>query len=183
MPLLIEELWFKPLIWGLPLLPVWFAEKKRPELFKGNIFKGIGFGVGLGLMYMLVVLLVGIVQGGSIKVNDLSGIEQPFLDILGITLATAIIEETVFAGYVFSKIRTLFSGFWPAGIVTAVMFASIHIPIGVFIYQYSDLQMIGFLLLVGVVSLGHYWVMEKSRNIAGPIMSHWIWAMAIAFWG
>lgn len=183
LPLLQEELWFKPVIWGLPLLSIWFAERQRPKLFFGNLFKALGYGVGLGLMYMLVLFLVKITGSAGVMTNSLGGNDFVLTDVVGIGLATAIVEEMVFAGYIFTKIRTLFSSFWPAGFLTSMLFAGIHVPIGVFIYQYSSWQMAGFLLLVGIVSLGHYWVMERSKNVLGPIMSHWFWAIAVVMWG
>lgn len=183
LPLLVEELWFKPVIWGLPLLSIWYAEKKKASFFSGNVFKALGGGLGLGAAYMLLIFLVSVIQGGGVKFNELGAESLGFTDLLGIGLATAVVEEMVFAGYLLSRIRTLFASFWPAGMITSFLFMGIHVPIGVFIYQYTNMELASFLLLVGVVSLGHYWVMDKTKHVAGPIMSHWLWAIGVMLWG
>lgn len=183
LPIVAEELIFKPILWGLPLLSLWMAEKRKVKFFEGSFIKAILFGGGLGVAYVVVIVIVGLVQGGDIRINELSEMQLPFYDLLGVGLSTAIVEEMVFAGYIFSKVRGFLGGFWPAGGLTSIAFMAMHVPIGVFVYEYSGFGLVGFLGLVGLVSLGNYWVMEKSKNVTGPILSHWLWAVAVGLWG
>jgi len=64
-------------------------------------------------------------------------------------------------------------------LVTALMAALIHVPIAVFVLNYSMVQLAGYLLLVVLVSIGNTWVMSKSKNVLAPIMSHWLWGVAV----
>jgi membrane protease YdiL (CAAX protease family) len=101
------------------------------------------------------------------------------MDVIGLGLVTAITEELVFSGYIFQKILHTNGSFWSSAILTAILFAVIHIPISIFVHNYNLVELISYLWLVVLVMMGNTWLMWKTNNVAAPILSHWLWGVAI----
>ena len=81
LPEVIEELWFKPLIWLVPIF-WWNWSLRKPVLFFEEVWwKSIGSGAFLGLFYLILF----------------GGIKNFNFDYLGVVTATAIVEEMVFS--------------------------------------------------------------------------------------
>ena len=176
-PEMVEEVWFKPVIWLLPLFWIWFGERDKVSFFAGSKIKAVLMGLGVGLLYMMVAAVSGWAKADA---NSLViGQESWWGDIVGLGLVTAISEEMVFSGYIFMNVWRLLRKLWLAMLVTALMAALIHVPIAVFVLNYSMVQLAGYLLLVVLVSIGNTWVMSKSKNVLAPIMSHWLWGVAV----
>lgn len=176
-PEVVEEVWFKPVIWLLPLFWVWFGDKERVKFFEGGKIKAILWGLGVGLVYAAVAALAEWGKmGGLVKIEDSGWF---WSDIVGLGLVTAISEEMVFSGYIFSSIWRLSKNLWMAMGMTAVMAALIHIPMAVFVLNYSVVQLTGYLTLVLLVSLGNAWVMSRTKNVLSPILSHWLWGVVV----
>jgi membrane protease YdiL (CAAX protease family) len=177
-PDLVEELWFKPLIWLIPILFIWVSEKKRRlNFFKGDLVPALSLGVGLGAAYWIILILTEFLKRGAGGVI-LDFRNPEILDFAGISLATAITEELAFSGYVLSKLSSLTKNTWVAIGWTCLLFTILHIPIGLFIYKYSLYQLVFFLVLVFAIQLGNTWVMSRTKNILAPIFSHWLWGLA-----
>ena len=147
------------------------------SFFAGSKIKAVLMGLGVGLLYMMVAAVSGWAKADA---NSLViGQESWWGDIVGLGLVTAISEEMVFSGYIFMNVWRLLRKLWLAMLVTALMAALIHVPIAVFVLNYSMVQLAGYLLLVVLVSIGNTWVMSKSKNVLAPIMSHWLWGVAV----
>lgn len=173
---MVEELWFKPLIWLLPLFLLWFPERTKLNFFKGGILGTLLYGLGLGACYFLILFVIGFIREGTGLSLDWQ--TTAFLNFMGISLATAITEELAFSGYIFGKLSAVLKKPENAITLTAFLFALIHIPIGLFTYKFDFYQLTGFLVLVVTVQLANVWVMSRSRNVLAPILSHWLWSMA-----
>lgn len=176
-PDLIEEVWFKPIIWLLPLLLLWFPEAKKLPFFKGKMLPSIVFGLGLGAFYLVVLFLTGLGKGHFTLAPVLTS--TGFWEFAGISLVTAICEEVVFSGYIFQKLSQSFKKESISMGITLVLFALIHIPISLFIYKYSFIQLAMYLSLVTIVAWGNLFAMSKSKNVIAPILSHWMWGLGV----
>lgn len=178
-PDLIEEMWFKPVLWLLPLFWVWFGDKNRVKFFNGKWIKTLLWGAGLGVAYMAVA---GIAAAGKKGVWMMPGMEAgalAWMDVVGLGLVTAISEETVFSGYIFQRLKGESKNFWAAAVTTAILFAIMHIPVSIFVLNYNMTELVSYLWLVILVTLGNNWLMWKTGNVIAPIMSHWLWGVAI----
>lgn len=180
LPEVIEELWFKPVVWMLPLWWLWSKEKKRVSFFEGSVKKALLWGMGLGLLYGLVAWLAGWSKYGEIRLDsEVMG----WLDVVGIGLVTAVTEEVVFSGYLLQKIKGFVVSEWMAITLTGLGFALLHLPIAIFVYGYGGGEMLGFLVVIMLMAMGNYWVMMRTRNVIAPILSHWWWGVAIYMFG
>lgn len=80
------------------------------------------------------------------------------LEILGSALITPILEELLHRGVVYGRLRRMM-GFWPAVVVSALVFAVLHFNIVQFIYAF----------LLGIVFA---LFMEKTQKLYAPVLAH-----------
>ena len=180
LPDIIEELWFKPVVWMLPLWWLWSREKRRVLFFEGPVKKALIWGMALGLLYGLVAWLVGWSKYGEIRVASEA---MGWLDVIGVGLVTAVTEEIVFSGYLLQRIKSFVTSEWMAITFTGLGFGLLHVPIALFVHGYGSGEMMGFLTVIMLTAMGNYWVMMRTRNVIAPILSHWWWGVAIYVFG
>jgi membrane protease YdiL (CAAX protease family) len=172
----LEEMVIKPLVWLLPLLFVFLTDKSRLRLFDGAVKPAIVLGFGTGLVYFVANILASIGMG---KFHGFV-ITPQIWDFVGISFVTSIVEEIVFSGFVLASFFAWTKHEYLSIFASGVLFALIHIPIGLFIYRYSLPNMVMFLFLVLVVNITSNYLFLKTKNIAAPILSHWMWGIAAA---
>lgn len=159
LPEVIEELWFKPVIWLVPLLFVMASMKKKIVVF-GNNWKAIPAGVLMGLFYF-VLFKYRIVPSGTMN-----------LDSVGIAFVTAVVEQITFAGVLLPfLIRESKSEL--AGItVTALAFGLIRIPINLFVYGLRPEVFGGVIILAVGVQLINGFLRVRLNNTWVAIGAH-----------
>ena len=159
LPEVIEELWFKPVIWLVPLLFVMASMKKKIVVF-GNNWKAIPAGVLMGIFYF-VLFKYRIVPSGTMN-----------LDSVGIAFVTAVVEQITFAGVLLPfLIRESKSEL--AGItVTALAFGLIRIPINLFVYGLRPEVFGGVIMLAVGVQLINGFLRVRLNNTWVAIGAH-----------
>lgn len=160
LPEVIEELWFKPMIWLMPWFWWYLAKKGRPRLFGGKRTKAVFWGLAVGIVYFLLVFWLR--QDLRLGWN---------WDILGLGIATAVIEEMAISG--------LFLGLWDEewgkkmshvwG--TMLLVVVVHLPISLFVYRFGGVDLWGQILLVGGVAGINGWIRQRSGNVISPILA------------
>lgn len=95
--------------------------------------------------------------------------------LVGVVLFVGLTEEAVFRGWLLNAtIKKL--GSWPAILLNAVMFLSIHIPIWYYTNILSTpMKALQNGITVFVLSIIFAWTFVKSRNIFVPIILHTSW--------
>ncbi|MBI3954553.1 CPBP family intramembrane metalloprotease [Candidatus Collierbacteria bacterium] len=168
MPDVIEELWFKPVIWLVPLCLWWIGRGGKPELFKGNLLKAVLAGVTIGVVYWLLIrTLTG--KGDGI-----------YLSWAAVSLVTATVEEITFTGVILGILIERFKSVeWSLGLV-AIAFALIHLPINLFVYQLKGAVLIGSVLIGTSAALINGWLRIKTNNTWSAIIAHFIYLLAAA---
>jgi membrane protease YdiL (CAAX protease family) len=106
--------------------------------------------------------------------NVLGGLATPFLSSLPIALGIALLEETIFRGYV--QLRLVWwLGAWPGMVLSAVLFTLWHLPAWLnTIPPQTIYYLCGLTFAQGLV-LG--WVMRKSGTVVAPALYR-----AISIW-
>ena len=178
-----EELFLKPLFWLLPLYQIVKKTEKKPLASLGlttkNLSRGIFLGLGIGVFFMVGGLLANVIKYGQFNFSQTTysggGLVIAFL----VSVVTAFTEELVFRGYVFNRFNQVWNDQWLANIVSSFLFALIHLPITVFVLQYSPGQVIAYGLLVFVYSFGSGFVFARTASLAGPIIMHLLWSWPI----
>lgn len=183
LPTWIEELILKPIIWLLPTF--WLVKKIEKEnlsslgFTKKNFFPSLYWGIGLGLVFAFEGFMANSLKYGKLRLPVLGYGPAGFLEALFISFVTAFSEETVFRGYIFTRLRRLWKKDWLAGIVSSLLFVLIHLPVGVFVLGYTPLLMLVYFLFVFIFGVGSAFVFTQSENIFSSILLHVFWSWPI----
>lgn len=168
LPEVIEELWFKPVIWLTPLFWWRLSQPLKWNIFEKNdrwVFL-LGAGVG-GILFLMVKAVTGewTLKGG--------------FDGVGISLTTAVVEELTFAGILLTVVGTLVKKeLWAAGF-TALLFALIHLPVGYLVYNLGLVQLGGVILINLFLSYVANLVRLRTKNVLGAVLIHWGFLLAL----
>lgn len=163
LPEVVEELWFKPLIWLMPWFWWRLSLKGKPDLFdKKDGFKSVVFGVVAGGVYLLIL---GMVKGFEWGLSA---------DLIGIALATAMVEEITFSGMVLGFLDEIRGKSWINLGWVGVMVAGIHLPINVFVYGVKGVDLIGVMMMLVCMGIINGWIRQKTNNIWGSVIARWM---------
>ena len=183
LPLWVEELILKPIIWLLPAF--WLLKKVEKRGFnslgfnKQNLFPSIYWGVGLGLVFAFEGLITNIFKYKGLHLVALDYSPWFFVGLLSLSLVTAFSEELVFRGYIFNRLWQAWDKEWLANIVSSLLFVGIHLPIGVFVLGYTPMVMAAYLFFVFIFGFGSAFVFARTRNLISSILLHIFWAWPI----
>lgn len=182
-PSWIIELVLKPLIWLLPTL--WLVRKIERQPFSSlgftskNFFPSLYWGIGLGIVFALEGLLTNIFKYKGLDLVRLDYTLEAFLGAVSLSFVTAFSEETVFRGYIFSRVRLLWKSEWLANILSSFLFAIIHLPVGIFVLGYRPVAMLSYLFLVFIFGFGASFVFARTGNLFSSILLHVFWSWPI----
>jgi membrane protease YdiL (CAAX protease family) len=183
LPLWVEELILKPLIWLVPMFWLVRRIERQPlsslGLTKKRLFPSIYWGIGLGLVFALEGLLTNIVKYKGLNLISLGYSSATFLGLLAISFVTAFTEETVFRGYLFHRLWQIWQKEWLANIVSSFLFVLIHLPIGVFVLGYNPMVMLAYLFFVFIFAFGSAFVFGRTQNLLASILLHVFWSWPI----
>lgn len=183
LPLWVEELILKPLVWLLPLF--WLIRKIEKKTFsslglvKINIFPSIYWGVGLGLVFAFEGLMTNIFKYKGLELISLDYSPLVFLGLLFLSLVTAFSEELVFRGYIFNRLWQIWNKEWLANLISSILFVVIHLPIGIFVLGYTPGVMLAYFLFVFIFAFGSAFVFGRTKNLISSILLHVFWAWPI----
>jgi len=167
LPIVIEELWFKPVIWLVPIFWICLSSRRKVNFFRGNILLSLFLGVMAGLVCgLLVWLVIGMVR-------PVFGWEK-----FGVGLVTSVTEGLVFFGFVLPVLIKEWSRKWGLTI-TAVLFSLIHFPVLLFDYQLDFSLVLAVLVLTLSMGLINGFLRMKMGNVIAPITASWIFMLLI----
>ena len=178
----IEELILKPILWLTPL--IWILRREGLGLSSvgwtwRNLFKSIYLAIGIGMLLAIEGVFINSIKYGSFNFLKENLTQAMLLGALGISLVTAISEETVFRGFIFARVWKFLKNEWTANILTSVMWAVVHLPVTIFVWHYTLEQVIIFMVLTfffGVVSAIVY---ARTGNVASSVLLHVFWEWPI----
>ncbi len=169
LPEVVSELWFKPVIWLVPLFWWQISDRnKRIELFKGKLSGAVFWGLVVGLFYYVLVKLVTKTPWWGFGLNQ-----------SGISLATAVVEEIAFVGIILPRLIGELKKMNVSLVVTGIMFAAIRLPINVFVYHLRLEALVGAFLLAFFVCMVNGFIRLRSKNTLAAILAHFLYLQAI----
>lgn len=183
LPVWVEELILKPIIWLGPTF--WLVKEIEKEKFaslgftKKNLPQSLYWGIGLGIVFALEGLLTNIFKYRGLSLISLDYTPLAFLGALVISFATAISEETVFRGYIFTRLWRIWKSEWLANIVSAFLFTLIYLPVGVFVLGYRPLVMLAYLFFIFIYAFASAFVFARTENLVSSILLHVFWSWPI----
>lgn len=183
LPTWVEEIILKPIVWLLPTF--WLVKKIEKEKLSSlgyvqkNLFPSLYWGIGFGLVFAIEGFLANILKYGELRLISPEFTPLIFLSSLFISFWTAFSEETVFRGYIFTRLWRNWKNEWLANFVSAFLFVLIHLPVGIFVLGYTPLVMMIYLLFVFIFAIGSAFVFARTKNIASSILLHVFWSWPI----
>jgi membrane protease YdiL (CAAX protease family) len=162
LPEVIEELWFKPLLWLVPLFWWNLALKEKIEMFSKKWAETLALGLFVGAFYFLLMRLN---KGFAFQID---------VNLIGVALATAVTEEMTFSGFVAGYLDRMRKGKMFNLIIVGLMTAVIRLPILLFVYMASGGEILGVMLVAFASGLINAWIRLKSGNVSGSILARWI---------
>lgn len=159
LPEVIDELWFKPLLWLVPLFWWNLAMKEKVVMFGKQKLLSLVLGVLVGVAYFLLL------KYGNWRTFELD------VNILGVAVATAVTEELVFSGFVAGYLEKIRSGKWINLLIVGLMTAVIRLPILLFVYRANLNEVIGVLLFVFASGVINAWIRVRTGNVTGSIVA------------
>ena len=177
----VEEIIIKPIVWILPVLYLLKKEKANLEsigITSKKLFPSIYFSLILGSLFVFLSLVTNFFKYGYFNFNANIGQDSLFTS-LGISFITAISEEIVFRGYIFSRLWTALNNEWKANFITSILWTLIHVPITIFINKLDPLSAVVYLMLTFIFGIGSAFVYGRSKNVASSVFLHVLWEWPI----
>ena len=182
LPEAIEEVVLKPLLWLVPLILVLRREKATLGSVgwtTQNLFKSVYLAIGLGILFAAEGAVVNSIKyGGSFNFIQIPA-GAALLGALGLSLVTALSEETVFRGFIFNRLWKAFQGEWSANLLTSSGWALIHLPVTVFVLKYDVAQAVSFLFLTFLFGVASAFVFARTGNVFSSVLLHVFWEWPI----
>lgn len=162
LPEVIVELWFKPVIWLMPLF--WWnlsMGKKKIAMFGNKWVETLTWGVGLGIGYWLIIAGLG----------NMANLEKiSWLPVL-LAFSTAVVEELTFSGFVAGYLDKEKLGEWKSALLVGLLVLGVRLPLLVFSYNLSGSMMMAVLLVGGVSAVMHAFVRLRTKNVLGSVLA------------
>lgn len=165
LPEVVTELWFKPMIWLVPLYWWHLSLKGEPKLFVGKTWPALGWGVSGGLIYFVALRLLTN-NGFSLDLNR-----------IGIAGVTAVVEELTFAGVMLSILVKETKKEGQSLAITALAFAAMHLSRQIFVFALNPSLLVGAFSLTFFVGLINGYLRLRSNNVLSAIMAHFFFLL------
>ena len=182
-----DELVFKPLVFVAPV--VWYVrriEKRRLEtvgLTGKNFFTSLYIGLGFGLLFALEGLAANAIKYGKLQIIPSAVFGQYGMGLLLLlSLATAVSEEILSRGFVFSRILEKMKSVPKASILSTILFVLLHVPILVMSLKLQGMTLVLFFVTDVILGLANSLLFSTTRSLVAPILVHLFWNMTVALY-
>lgn len=176
-----EEIILKPLIW---IGPIFYLLSLEGKGFKSlgyhfkNLFNCIYFILALGAGFALLGLIVNVIKYSGPSFSARFG-DYGFITSFFLSTITAVTEETVFRGYLFTRFWKGLGNEFRAALATTFVWTLVHVPIVLTLGLTYPLGIALYLVLIALYGFGACFVYARTRNIASSILLHLLWEWPI----
>lgn len=180
LPVGVEEVTIKPLIWLLPTIIFIKFIEKRPTFsslgYAGKNFENSLLVVfGFAFFFILEGVVLGLFRYQNLFFEKVFSLPISSLQNLLVILATAIVEETLFRGYLFNRLWEVFGSSWKTNLLITLGFLLIHLPISIFVFNLALNQVLLAFFLLSIMSFGSGWLFSLTYNTVPSILWHFLW--------
>lgn len=178
----IEELILKPILWLGPLI-YYLAKENAGFASVGwsgkNFFKCIYLSLGLGILFIFIAYGANIFKYGSPNFFDFGFDNKTLFAALGISVVTALTEETVFRGYIFGRLSKILHNELTANLLTTIGWALIHLPVLILSQNLGYQDLTTRLVLTSILGFGSAFLYARTGNIISSVLLHVLWSWPI----
>lgn len=178
----VEELILKPILWLGPMF--YYLARERASLsavgWHGrNLFRSVYLAVGLGTIFVFVAYGSNIFKYGQTNFADFGLVGNALWGALGVSVVTAITEETVFRGYIFGRLSKILSSELVANLMQTVGWAVIHLPVLILVHNLGSQDLGVRLVLTSILGFGSAFLYARTGNIISSVLLHVFWSWPI----
>ncbi len=182
-----DEFIVKPLVFIGPVL--WYVRRFEKRTLSSigitgkNFFSSIYVGLGFGFLFALEGLAANAIKYGKLQFTPIAAFEQYGLGmLLLLSVATAVSEEILSRGFVFSRLMETKKNLPLAAIISTAMFALLHVPILVTSLKLQGLTLLLFFVTDVVLGLANSLLFYNTGSLVAPILVHIFWNMTVAMY-
>ncbi len=182
-----DEFIVKPLVFVLPVL--WYVLKKEKRgldsigISATNLFTSIYIGLGFGFVFAIEGLAANAVKYGKLEIMPIAAFREYGLGMLILlSAATAISEELLSRGFVFTRLMEGKKNLWYAALISTLMFVVLHIPILAFSLKLEGAALVMFFITDFVLGFANSLLLFNTGSLVAPILVHIFWNMTVALY-
>lgn len=182
-----DEFIFKPMVFVVPLF--WYLKNREKRSVESigitgkNLFSSIYIGLGFGFVFAIEGLMANAIKYGKLQILPIAAFEQYGLGmLLMLSAATAISEEVLSRGFVFSRLIEGKKGLMYAAFVSTLMFVVLHIPILAFSSKLQGTALLLFFVTDFVLGFANSLLLYNTGSLVAPILVHIFWNMTVALY-
>jgi membrane protease YdiL (CAAX protease family) len=182
-----DEWIMKPFVFVAPIL--WYVRRVEKRTLESigitgkNFFSSIYIGLGFGFLFAIEGLAANAIKYGKLQFNPIPSFEQYGLGmLLLLSLATAVCEEILSRGFVFTRILEVKKNVTYATVLSTAMFAFLHVPILVTSLKLQGVTLVLFFLTDIMLGVANSLLLYNTRSLIAPILVHIFWNMTVAMY-
>lgn len=182
-----DEFLFKPLVFVVPV--IWYVVKKEKRrlasigLTFNNFYTSLYIGLGFGLVFALEGLAANVMKYGKIQIRPIGAFdENGMIGLLVLSLATALTEEILNRGFIFSRLYEKIKNLPVSAVLSAFLFVGLHVPILVTALQLQGVTLVLFFITTFILGVVNALLFANTGSLVAPILVHIFWNMTVALY-
>lgn len=179
----LDELVFKPIVFLVPVC--WFLVKHGGltaaalGFRRSAVSQIIKWGGGFGLFLVIENIFIWQLRGKYLQI-DLGQI-LPLIQVLVISLGTAISEEILYRGFLLERIQKVVPQASLANFINAILFSLAHVTIAIMVFHYLGRELIAYLFVIFILGYAQGIIYQRSGSIYSSIFAHTLWNLSNIF--
>jgi membrane protease YdiL (CAAX protease family) len=186
LPEWFDEFVAKPLVFVVPVL--WYVLKKEGRLLESigltgkRLFNSIYIGLGFGMVFAIEGMIAHAMKYGKLDVVPIEAFKEYGFFLIVISIATALSEEILSRGFVFSRIYEKTKNLPYAACMGSLLFVLLHVPILVTSNHLTGMTLVLFFITDFVLAFANSMLFATTGSLIAPILVHVFWNMTVALY-
>lgn len=186
LPEWFDEFVAKPLVFLGPV--VWYVRKIEKRALESlgitgrGVFSSIYIGLGFGMVFAIEGVIAHAIKYGKLDVSPIAAFQEYGFFLLVISLATAISEEVLSRGFVFSRVYEKTKNLPYSAFMGSILFVLLHVPILVTSNHLTGMTLVLFFVTDFVLAFANSLLFATTGSLIAPILVHIFWNMTVALY-
>ena len=102
--------------------------------------------------------------------------------LLVLSLATALTEEILNRGFIFSRLYEKMKNLPASAILSSLLFVGLHVPILITALQLQGVTLVLFFITTFILGVVNALLFANTGSLVAPILVHIFWNMTVALY-
>ncbi len=180
----MSDLIVKPLVFFIPVIIYVYYRERRPlssiGIAKGKLKRDLIFGLGFGLLIILVAIVSNMVKHQRIFVLPLFANSIYYLPAFLLAVVAAGAEEILVRGFFYTRLKEGYQSELKALVYSAVMYFLLLVPVIFTVTRLTGASLLLFVISNVVMSLANTMVFNETKTVVVPTLIHAFWNIAVS---